>query len=336
MFTELFSQAVVYLAAAVLAVPLARRLGLGSALGYLMAGIIIGPYVLGLVGEEGQDVMHYAEFGVVLMLFLIGLELEPRVLWRMRMPVLGLGGLQVGVTALALGLVALAFGLDWRSAMAVGLILALSSTAIVMQTLTEKGWTSTEAGKDVFSVLLFQDLAVIPMLALLPLLAVQGLVAGVDGGHGLAVAADATPGWLKALKVLGVVAGIILAGRFLTKPVFRIIAESRSREVFIATALLLVVGITLLMEMVDLSPALGTFLAGVVLAESEYRHELESNIEPFKGLLLGLFFIAVGASIDFGLVLSQPWTILGLVAILMVVKFLVLLSLGRFFKLNLA
>jgi monovalent cation:proton antiporter-2 (CPA2) family protein len=336
MFTELFSQAVVYLAAAVLAVPLARRLGLGSALGYLMAGVIIGPYVLELVGTEGQDVMHYAEFGVVLMLFLIGLELEPKVLWRMRMPVLGLGGLQVSVTALALGLVAMGFGLDWRSAVAVGLILALSSTAMVMQTLAEKGWTGTEAGKDVFSVLLFQDLAVIPMLALLPLLAVHGSGAGADSGHGVIAAATTTPGWLKALEVLGVVAGIVLAGRFLTRPVFRIIAESRSREVFIATALLLVVGITLLMEMVDLSPALGTFLAGVVLAESEYRHELESNIEPFKGLLLGLFFIAVGASIDFGLVLSQPWLVLALVATLMVVKFLVLLSLGRFFRLNLA
>jgi len=335
MFTGIFSQAIVYLAAAVLAVPLAKRLGLGSALGYLLAGVIIGPFVLGLIGEEGQDVMHFAEFGVVLMLFLVGLELEPAVLWRMRVPILGLGGSQVVITALVTGIVAFTLGLEWQTALAVGLILSLSSTAIVLQTLKEKGWMKTEAGRRGFSVLLFQDIAVIPILALLPFLAVPGLEQeAVDlATHGSSLD---RPGWLRALMVLGVVAGIVIGGRFLMRPVFRWIAGTRSHEVFIATALTLIVGITLLMEYVGLSPALGTFLAGVVLAESEYRHELESNIEPFKGLLLGLFFMAVGASIDFNIVAAEPVLIMTLLFLLIVIKLIVLLILGRVFRLNLA
>jgi monovalent cation:proton antiporter-2 (CPA2) family protein len=335
MFSGIFSQAIVYLAAAVVAVPLAKRLGLGSALGYLLAGVIIGPFVLGLVGEEGQDVMHFAEFGVVLMLFLVGLELEPAVLWRMRGPILGLGGSQVVITALVTGVVAFAMGLEWQSALAIGLILSLSSTAIVLQTLKEKGWMKTDAGRRGFSVLLFQDIAVIPILALLPFLTIPGLEQETAelAAHG---ASPERPGWLQALQVLGVVFGIIVSGRFLMRPVFRWIAGTRSHEVFIATALTLIVGITLLMEFVGLSPALGTFLAGVVLAESEYRHELESNIEPFKGLLLGLFFMAVGASIDFNIVVAQPLLTLGLVFLLIVIKLLVLLILGRVFRLNLA
>lgn len=337
MFGDIFLQAFVYLAAAVIAVPVARRLGLGSALGYLLAGVLIGPYVLGLVGQEGQDVMHFAEFGVVLMLFLVGLELEPSVLWRMRVPIIGLGGSQVAVTALTIGIVAFAFGLEWQTALAVGLILSLSSTAIVLQTLTEKGWLKTEAGRRGFSVLLFQDVAVIPILAVLPFLALPAL--GLDAGDAApgaqGVHAD-RPGWLQALLVLGVVAGIVLAGRYLTRPLFHWIAQTHSREVFIATALMLVIGITLAMNFVGLSPALGTFLAGVVLAESEYRHELESNIEPFKGLLLGLFFLAVGASIDFGLLADSLPLILGLLAVLVIAKFAVLLFLGRVFGLRLA
>jgi monovalent cation:proton antiporter-2 (CPA2) family protein len=335
MFSGVFAQAVVYLASAVLAVPLARRLGLGSALGYLLAGVVIGPFVLGLVGEEGQDVMHFAEFGVVLMLFLVGLELEPSVLWRMRIPILGLGGSQVVITTLAGAAFGYFFGLPWQTALAVGMTLSLSSTAIVLQTLNEKGWMKTQAGRGGFSVLLFQDIAVIPMLAILPFLALPGLSpeAGAAAGH---AAATVRPGWVKALWIVGVVAAIILGGRFLTRPVFRWIAVTRSREVFIATALLLVVGITLLMEFVGLSPALGTFLAGVVLAESEYRHELESNIEPFKGLLLGLFFMAVGASIDFSIVAGETGLIFSLVALLIVVKMIILLILGKIFRLNLA
>jgi monovalent cation:proton antiporter-2 (CPA2) family protein len=339
MFSEFFAQAFIYLFAAVVAVPLARRLGLGSALGYILAGVIIGPYLLGFVGDEGQDVMHFAEFGVVLMLFLVGLELEPSVLWRMRVPILGMGGSQVLVSTLVIGFVAFVLGLEWQTALAVGLILSLSSTAIVLQSLKEKGWMATEAGRGGFSVLLFQDVAVIPMLALIPFLALPeaGTEMGREifevGAHG---AAHDRPGWLQALMVLGVVAGIVVAGRFLLRPVFRWIAATRSQELFMATALTLIIGITLEMEFVGLSPALGTFLAGVVLAESEFRHELEANIEPFKGLLLGLFFISVGASIDFALVAEDTGLILGLVVSLIVVKFLVLLVVGRTFKLNLA
>ena len=339
MFSEFFLQAFIYLLAAVIAVPLARRMGLGSALGYILAGVMIGPYLLGFVGDEGQDVMHFAEFGVVLMLFLVGLELEPSVLWRMRVPILGMGGSQVLVSALVIGVAAFALGLEWQTALAVGMILALSSTAIVLQSLKEKGWMTTEAGRGGFSVLLFQDVAVIPMLALIPFLALPelgveiGQEIGDGGAHG---AAHGRPGWLQALMVLGVVVGIVVGGRFLLRPVFRWIAATRSQELFMATALTLIVGITLEMEFVGLSPALGTFLAGVVLAESEFRHELEANIEPFKGLLLGLFFISVGASIDFALVAAAPGLILGLVVALIMAKFMVLMMVGRVFKLNLA
>jgi monovalent cation:proton antiporter-2 (CPA2) family protein len=337
MFSEFFAQAFVYLLAAVVAVPLAKRLGLGSALGYILAGVIIGPYLLGFVGDEGQDVMHFAEFGVVLMLFLVGLELEPSVLWRMRVPILGMGGSQVLLSTAVIGVVAFSFGLEWQTALAVGLILSLSSTAIVLQSLKERGWMTTAAGRGGFSVLLFQDVAVIPMLAVLPFLALPEIGAGTGAGdavsHG---AAHSRPGWLQALMVLGVVAGIWVAGRFLLRPVFRWIAATRSQELFMATALTLIVGITLEMEFVGLSPALGTFMAGVVLAESEFRHELEANIEPFKGLLLGLFFISVGASLDFALVAANPGLILALVAALIIAKFGVLLLVGRIFQLNLA
>jgi len=337
MTDNFFLQAFVYLAAAVIAVPVAKRFGLGSALGYLLAGIIIGPYLLGLVGEEGQDVMHFAEYGVVLMLFLVGLELEPSVLWRMRVPIIGLGGLQVSLTTLLIGLLCLLFGYEWQTALVIGLILSMSSTAIVLQTLEEKGWMKTAAGQSGFSVLLFQDVAVIPMLAVMPFLALPGLIAPeqlleASVGSGL----TERPGWLSALLIIGVVAGIALAGRFLTRPVFRYIAKTRSHEIFIATALLLVTGITLAMQAVGLSPALGTFLAGVVMAESEFRHELESSIEPFKGLLLGLFFISVGASIDLELMVSEPLEIATLVLSLMGLKFAVLLSLGKIFKLQIA
>jgi monovalent cation:proton antiporter-2 (CPA2) family protein len=332
-----FIQAFVYLAAAVIAVPITKRLGLGSALGYLMAGFIIGPNLMALVGEEGQDVMHFAEYGVVLMLFLVGLELQPSVLWRMRVPIVGLGGLQVMITALCIGLLSMFSGFEWQTAVVIGLILSMSSTAIVLQTLEEKGWLKTAAGQSSFSVLLFQDIAVIPMLAVIPFLALpafmdseklaQLVTAEVQSGR---------PGWLNALLVLGVVAAIVLAGRFLTRPVFRYIAKTHSREIFIATALLIIVGITLSMHAVGLSPALGTFLAGVVMAESEFRHEIESSIEPFKGLLLGLFFISVGASIDLNLALSEPVLIASLVLGLMTLKFLVLFVLGKVFKLQTA
>lgn len=339
---DFFFQAFIYLTAAVLSVPIANRLGLGSVLGYLIAGVIIGPFGLRLVGQEGEDVMHFAEFGVVMMLFLVGLELQPALLWRLRVPILGLGGLQVVVTTLVMAAIGLLAGISWQMALAAGMILAMSSTAIVLQTLNEKGLTQTEAGQSAFSVLLFQDIAVIPILAFLPLLATQASPSVTQTVNGvILVAAEsvessaALPPWQQALLVMGVVGGIIVGGRFLMRPVFRFIAATRLREIFTATALLLVIGIALAMQAVGLSAALGTFVAGVVLADNEYRHELESDIDPFKGLLLGLFFISVGASINFNLLIQQPLLILGLVVGLAIVKFAVLFGLGRFFKLAL-
>ncbi|MGD2071771.1 MAG: monovalent cation:proton antiporter-2 (CPA2) family protein [Gemmatimonadota bacterium] len=331
-------QAFLYLAAAVVGVPVAKRLGLGSVLGYLLAGIVIGPWALGLVGgAEGEDVMHFAEFGVVLMLFVIGLELQPAMLWRLRKPILGLGGLQVGVTTLALGAGAMALGLAPGQAIAVGMILALSSTAIVLQTLAEKGQMASTGGRSAFSVLLFQDIAVIPMLALLPLLATGAGHGGQASGHAAGTTSwiVGLPPWIQTLAVLGGVGAILLGGRFLVRPVLRAVAAVRQRELFAAAALLLVVGVALLTERIGLSPALGTFVAGVVLADSEYRHELENTIDPFKGLLLGLFFIAVGASIDFGLIRAEPARIVGLTAAILVTKFVVLLGLARLFRLGL-
>jgi glutathione-regulated potassium-efflux system protein KefB len=322
-------QAFIYLLAAIVAVPLAKRLGLGSVIGYLLAGAVIGPYALRFV-DGGGDVMHFAEFGVVMMLFVIGLELRPALLWQMRRPILGLGGLQVLVTALALGALALWCGLAWRSALAVGLILTMSSTAIVLQSLGERGLMKTPAGESSFAVLLFQDIAVIPILALMPLLAADP---GAATASHPGLIGD-LPGWQQGLVVVAAVVAIVFAGRFLLRPFFRYIAGTRLREMFTATALFIVVGIALLMQKLGLSPALGTFVAGVVLAESEYRVQLEADIEPFKGLLLGLFFISVGASIDFSLIAQRPGTIALLVVGLLASKFIVLLALGRIFKLR--
>ncbi|NUQ76386.1 MAG: cation:proton antiporter [Polyangiaceae bacterium] len=326
MHGNMLAQAFIYLLAAVVMVPIAKRLGLGSVLGYLLAGVALGPFALGLIGEEGADVMHFAEFGVVMMLFLVGLELRPELLWRLRRPILGLGGLQVAGTTVVFAGAALALGLGARPALAIGLIFAGSSTAIALQSLTEKGLLKSEGGQAAFSVLLFQDIAVIPTLAVFPLLAAPGAPG--------AEAASGRPGWQQALMVLGAVVAIIAGGRFLVRPLFRFLAETRLREIFTAAALALVIGIALLMGAAGLSPALGTFLAGVVLAESEYRHELESDIEPFKGLLLGVFFIAVGASIDFRLIASRPLSILGLVVGLMAVKLAILLWIGSAMRLE--
>ena len=326
-------QAIVFLAAAVIFVPLAKRLGLGSVLGYLIAGIIIGPFVLGLVGEEGQDIMHFAEFGVVMMLFLIGLELEPKLLWRLRKSIIGLGSLQVIVTSGIFGAVFLLAGFDWHEALALGLIFSLSSTAMVMQLLREKGLMKTEAGRSAFSVLLFQDIAVIPMLAIFPLLATLSVQKNNTATHATTLV-EGQPGWMQTLIVIGSVVAIIAVGRVLLRPLLRIVAKTDLHEIFTALALLIVAGIAGLMTKVGLSPALGAFIAGVVLANSEYRHELESDIEPFKGLLLGLFFIAVGASINFPLIASQPWTIVGWVIALLAIKTVVLFILGRLFKLT--
>lgn len=343
METFLF-QAVIYLGAAVVAVPLAARLGLGSVLGYLLAGIVIGP-LTGLVGTETQDLQHFAEFGVVMMLFLIGLELEPRALWDMRDRLIGLGGLQLALTTGAIMAAAMQLNLDWRTALAVGLIFALSSTAIVLQTLTEKGLMRTSGGRATFSVLLSQDISVVPMLAFLPLLSVgavmmiapdgslQSVVDPVEAERALSLV-EGLPGWGVTLVTLGAVAAVVLAGIFLTRPVFRYIHHARLREMYTALALLMVVAIAVLMELVGLSPALGTFLAGVVLANSEFRHELESDLAPFKGLLLGLFFITVGAGINFTLLLADPVRIALYALGVIVIKGMVLYLLASLFRLR--
>jgi glutathione-regulated potassium-efflux system ancillary protein KefC len=312
----LLLNAVIYLMAAVIAVPIARKLGLGSVLGYLIAGIVIGPWGLKLITDV-EAILHFSEFGVVLLLFVIGLELNPRRLWQMRWPILGLGGGQVVGTTLCLTAIGILLDWPWPVALAAGLGLSLSSTAIALQPLTERNLLSTPGGRSAFSILLFQDIAVIPMLALLPLLAAAPAVSG----HG--------EGWIGAAKAIAAIAIIIFGGRFLTRPVFRIVADTGLREVFTAVALLLVFGIALLMQLAGLSMALGAFLAGVLLAESEYRHELETDIEPFKGLLLGLFFTAVGMSVDFGLLVSQPIKVLAMVFGLLAVKGVVLLLIAR-------
>ncbi|HET9955961.1 MAG TPA: monovalent cation:proton antiporter-2 (CPA2) family protein, partial [Polyangiaceae bacterium] len=325
MTNDFLKQAFVYLVAAVLGVPLAKRLGLGSVLGYLLAGVAIGPFALGLVGHDGHDVMHFAEFGVVMMLFLVGLELRPSLLWSLRRPILGLGGLQVLCTSLVFGAVAFALGVPLKPALAVGMIFSMSSTAIVLQSLNERGLSHGAGGQAAFSVLLFQDIAVIPILALFPLL----------GDGAATVSTETEPSrWVRAASVLAAVALVVLGGRYLVRPAFRWLAETRLREAFTAAALMLVVGIALLMSYVGLSAALGTFLAGVVLAESEYRHELESDIEPFKGLLLGLFFISVGAQIDFGYVAHHPWQVGVGVVSSMLLKLLVLYGVARVFGLD--
>jgi len=328
-----FYQSFVYLAAAVISVPVAKKLGLGSVLGYLIAGVLIGPFVFGFIGEEGQDVMHFAEFGVVMMLFLVGLELQPSLLWKLRMPILGLGGIQVASTSIIIAVIVLIFTpLVWQMALAIGLTLALSSTAIVLQTLNEKGLLKSEGGQNAFSVLLMQDIAVIPVLAFFPLLATTEVIH--EAGHESHTIIEGLPIIAQTLIILGVIVSIILAGRYLMSYAFRFIAQTRLRELFTAAALLLVIGITLLMTLVGLSPALGTFLAGVVLAQSEYRHELETDIEPFKGLLLGLFFIAVGASIDFNLIFQKPILITKIVVGLIVIKFIILVIISRLFGMS--
>lgn len=325
-------QAFVYLAAATLALPIAKRLGLGSALGYLLAGVLIGPHVFGWVGTAEESVMHFAEFGVVMMLFLIGLELKPSLLWRLRVPILGMGALQVVLTAAVFCGLGIYFGLNLRPAIALGLILAMSSTAIALQSLQERNWLKERGGQAGFSVLLFQDMAVIPILALMPLLATRRYAdAASGGGHSLL---QDLPAWQQTIAVLGAGIAVVVLGRFLARPAFRFIAGSRLREAFTVFALCLVVGIALLMQIVGLSPALGAFLAGVVLADSEYRHELEADIEPFKGLLLGLFFLSVGAAINLPFVGSHWGVVLGGAVGVVFVKFLVLMTIAVTFGLR--
>ncbi len=310
---------VVYLSAAVIAVPLFARLGLGSVLGYLAAGACIGPWGLGLIKNVG-DILHFSELGVVLLLFLIGLELEPRKLWTLRRPILGVGGTQVLITAALIFPLGLLLGARWQTAAVAGLGLALSSTAIALQSLKEKNLLTTPAGKTGFSVLLFQDIAVIPIIALIPLLGFEV----VDGTHAGAGGQQST------LVIIGVMFGIFVIGRFFLRHIFGFVASTHLREVFTALSLLLVSGITAIMDLLGISKALGAFLAGVLLANSEYRHALESDIEPFKGLLLGLFFISVGMSVNFGLLLENPLLIAALTVALVTLKAAVLYGVARF------
>jgi monovalent cation:proton antiporter-2 (CPA2) family protein len=327
---SLLIQALVYLAAGVVSVPVAKRLGLGSVIGYLVAGALIGPFALSLVGQQA-DVMHFAEFGVVFLLFLIGLEVRPSLLWQLRGAIFGLGGAQVLTTAAVVGGAAMLVGLPWKSALAVGFVMAMSSTAIVLQTLEEKGLRHGPVGHAAFGVLLLQDLAVIPLFALLPLLSPHGIMAPEDGSGSLLAH---QPAWLQTLAGLAAVAAVIGGGRFLVTPAFRLIAAARLREIFTASALLLVIAVAALMELVGLSPALGAFLAGVVMAESEFRRELETDIEPFRGLLLGLFFITVGASLDFRVVASHPVQLAGAVVGIMALKGVVMYLLARLDRLD--
>jgi CPA2 family monovalent cation:H+ antiporter-2 len=334
-------EATIYLAAAVFAVPIAARLGLGSVLGYLLAGIAIGP-ILRYAGSETEGIQHFAEFGVVMMLFLIGLELTPRTLWDMRDKLLGLGGTQIVATILAVMGFGLWLGYPWQTALAIGMIFSLSSTAIVLQTLNEKRLMQTAGGRASFSVLLTQDVAVIPMLALFPLLALArpgGTPAadyhGDGGAAGIAMSfMQSLPAWAVTLSTVAAVVLIVLFGMYASRPLFRFVHMARLRELYTAFALLIVCVIASAMILVGLSPALGTFLAGVALANSEFRHQLESDLEPFKGLLLGLFFITVGAGISFGTLLSNPAGLIAATLVIMLLKGLILYGLAVVFHIR--
>jgi len=400
---HLLEQAAIFLLTAVLLVPLFQRLKLGAVLGYLGAGMLIGPFGLGMIGEV-ESTLQFAEFGVVLLLFLVGLELQPSRLWVLRRPVFGLGGAQVLASGATLAVLALAFGFSWQAALVAGFGLAMSSTALVLASLAERKQLATRHGREAFAVLLFQDVSVIPLLALLPLLndsgthaaggwtaAAKGIAViaaiawllGVDprvgvvigmalalsstalalqplterGGLGTQggqatfavllfqdltvipllallpllgpVANHVATGWMPALKGLAVIAVVVAASRLVVRPVLKAVASYGGREVFTAAALLLVVGAALIMEKIGLSPSLGAFLAGVLLADSEFRHELEADIEPFKGLLLGLFFIAVGMSANLALVWGRPLEVLGLAAGLMLAKLTLMYAIAR-------
>ena len=329
-------EAIVFLTGAVICVPLAKRIGLSSVIGYLLAGMLIGPYVLGLIGREGEDILEFAEFGVVMMLFLIGLEIEPKSFWKMRKIVLGMGMAQVFGTMLLTYLILYMFEVDWKISLTVAMAVALSSTAITLQTNKEKGLMNTTYGTSSFSILLFQDIIVIAMLAVLPLMSNVSNTATTENTTDTAHVnlLENLPLGLQALAIIFSVVLIILAGRYLIVPILRVVAKTRVRELLVASALLIVLSISFLMELVGLSPALGAFLGGVVLATSEFKHELESTLDPFKGLLLGLFFMAVGASINFIVIGENPLLIGGLVFGVIFLKGIVLYIVGLIFKLK--
>ncbi|WP_417860909.1 monovalent cation:proton antiporter-2 (CPA2) family protein [Winogradskyella sediminis] len=332
---SLLFMAIVFLAGAIICVSLAKRLGLSSVIGYLLAGILIGPYVLGFIGEEGDDILHFAEFGVVMMLFLIGLEIEPKNFWNMRKTIIGMGGIQVGGTMLLSFLLFSLLGFDWEVTLVISMAIALSSTAIAMQTIKEKGLMPTTFGTSAFSILLFQDIIVIFMIGAMPLLANTGNTTATDEHSTSANLIESLPLGLQTLAIISSVAVIIVLGRFIIVPMLRKVAKTGVRELLIAAAFLIVFGISFIMELVGLSPALGAFLGGVVLSNSEFKHELESTLEPFKNLLLGLFFMAVGASINFIVIAKSPLTIGGLLLAIILLKALVLYITAQVFKLKL-
>lgn len=331
-------QAFIYLLAAIICVPIAKRSGLGSVLGYLIAGVLIGPFVLGPYlgfgsADEAEDIMHAAEFGVVMMLFLVGLELDPKEFWKMRKKIAGIGGIQLLGTLLIIVPISFHFlGSNLGTAIAIGSAIAMSSTAIILQTLSEKGLTKTPTGEASFSVLLFQDIMVIPILAILPLLAINSTIVT---HHAHDTLLDGAPGWMKTLAILSAIGIIFFVGNYIVNPFFKYIARLQVRELFTSFALMLVIGVSVLMTYVGLSSALGAFIAGVALANSEFKHQLETDIEPFKALLLGLFFIAVGSTINFRLIGNEPMTILSLTLGIMAIKAIVLLIAGWVFKLKL-
>ena len=331
--SSLLFKTFVFLSAACLVVPLASRFRLGSVLGYLLAGILIGPFGFKLI-TNSNEIMHFAEFGVVIMLFVIGLELEPSRLWKMRKSIVGLGGLQVIITTGVLTAVGIALGYNWQASLACAMALSLSSTALALQMLQEKGLLQTEGGESSFAVLLFQDIAVIPILIIMPLLASN--ISAPPNAHEQIDWIASLSGWQHALLILCVISAVIITGQFLSRFFFRYIAKTNLREVFTATSLALIVGITLLMEIVGVSPALGAFIAGLVLANSEYKHTLEADISPFKGLLLGLFFISVGMGMNFDLLSEYTTYVLSAVIALIAIKLVILLILGRFFGLSFA
>lgn len=332
---SLLFEAIIFLAGAIICVSIAKRLGLSSVLGYLLAGVIIGPYVLGFIGEEGDDILHFAEFGVVMMLFLIGLEIDPKNFWNMRKTIIGMGSVQVGGTMILTYLLFIALGFDWKVALVIAMAVALSSTAIALQTIKEKGLMDTTFGTSSFSILLFQDIIVIFMLGLIPLLSNSDGTTSIEDSEKHTNLLDNLPFGLQTLAIILSVVLIIVLGRYFIVPMLRKVAKVGVRELLIAAAFLIVFGISFLMEFVGLSPALGAFLGGVVLSNSEFKHELESTLEPFKNLLLGLFFMAVGASINFIVIAKSPFTIGGILLAIIIIKAIVLFMTGRVFKLKL-
>ncbi|MES2677464.1 MAG: monovalent cation:proton antiporter-2 (CPA2) family protein [Pseudomonadota bacterium] len=329
MNSNLLSEIFILLLASCLLVPLVNRFKLSSVIGYLFAGLIIGPACLGLI-TDSQKVMHFAEFGIIMMLFVIGLELEPASLWRLRKSIVGLGGLQVVLTTIVFSAIGIALNFSWQTSLTIGVSLALSSTALVLNLLQEKKLLNTQVGQSSFSILLFQDIAVIPILILMPLLS---KITPDQNPNSTNLIANFS-GYYQTLIIAGVILLVILVGRYFLRYVFRLVAKSNLRELFTALALALIIGVTLLMHLIGISPALGAFIAGVVLANSEYRHNLETDIQPFKGLLLGLFFISVGMGIDFNFLIANPLTIFGAVISLILIKALILFALGKAFKIS--